>query len=107
MRLRDLFFPLFVRLFHEVIFQEHCPDETVALLAASGSNVIAALKFTEPRDMALRRRALDYLIDRLAAGHASRWFEPTMSTREQALHLLVRALHSYVCALEGMGKGGW
>eukprot|EP00048_Salpingoeca_helianthica_P002846 m.61360 g.61360 ORF g.61360 m.61360 type:complete len:465 (-) comp12341_c0_seq3:66-1460(-) len=87
-RLRDFFFPLFIRLFHEIIFEEHCPDDVTALLAASGSNVIAALKFTVPRDMTLRGRALAYLEARIAAGHAAKWFEPGMSVREQALHLL-------------------
>eukprot|EP00047_Mylnosiga_fluctuans_P009063 m.9904 g.9904 ORF g.9904 m.9904 type:complete len:476 (-) comp2466_c0_seq1:155-1582(-) len=86
-RLRRVFFPLFVRLFHEIIFDEECPDEMVDAFVRSGDNVIAALKFTAPRDMAARHRITDYLMKRLEAGDADRWFEPGLTTREKALHL--------------------
>ncbi len=78
-------------MFHEMIFKEECPPDVEALLVASGSNVIAALKFTEARDMALRARALDYVMEKLQSGHGVDWFEPGLTMKEQALHILVKA----------------
>ena len=91
-RLRQRFFPLFVRLFHELIFEERCPDDVVDLFVCSGDNVISALKFTTFRDMVARNKVAEYLTARLERGEGMKWFDQSscLTLREKALHLLVR-----------------
>lgn len=87
-RLRQFFFPLFARLFHELIFEEPCPPGVEDLIFASAENIIAALKCTTTRDMALRARLTAYLEQRLVAGDAAWVFAGSgMDLHQQALHL--------------------
>ncbi len=92
-RLRDWYFPVFTRMFYELVFGERaCPKDFEGLSNASANNVISALKCTTLRDMALRGRLTDVLEERIRAGACAGVFDDSdpkwaLSAREKALHL--------------------
>ena len=86
--LRTLFFPLAAELFHELVFDEPSPPGIRDLIVASAENVIAALKCTTLRDMALRGRLTAYLETKLADRSVCvDIFPEGLSLHERALHL--------------------
>ena len=89
-RLRDFFFPMMARFFYEIVFDEACPDEAVALIVASGQNVVNSIKCTELRDMAARNRLTAYIMRKLEGGALAsvcREHNSQLSLEEQALYV--------------------
>ena len=88
-RLRDALFPVFARVFHELVFKSPCPDAVVQLVCASGQNVIDALKCTTTRDLPCRARLTDHVLGRVEAGAADWLFDADapLTPREKALHI--------------------
>ena len=91
-RLRDALFPVFARLFYELVFRAECPDAVVALVCGSGQNVIDALKCTTTRDLPRRARLTDHVLDLVHRGAADWLFDADgpLTAREKALHIQAR-----------------
>eukprot|EP01116_Phalansterium_solitarium_P018492 TRINITY_DN490_c0_g1_i11.p1 TRINITY_DN490_c0_g1~~TRINITY_DN490_c0_g1_i11.p1 ORF type:complete len:503 (-),score=169.66 TRINITY_DN490_c0_g1_i11:381-1889(-) len=86
-RLRDMYFPMFEKMFYELLFKEEMPEGLEKLYVGSADNVITALKGSTLRDMPLRDRLTAHLEDKLKAGACKGIFDDVLTLREKALHL--------------------
>lgn len=65
LRLRDAFMPLWADFFYRLVFKEACTPRVRALIVSHASDVVDALKCCKLRDMQVRGKLTDYLLEKL------------------------------------------
>ncbi|TVZ40934.1 cytochrome P450 [Alteromonadaceae bacterium 2753L.S.0a.02] len=84
LRLRDAFMPLWADFFYRLVFKEECSPQVRTLIVNHASDVVNALKCCKLRNMHVRGKLTNYLLEKLETTQISFDFPKDLSPLQKA-----------------------